>query len=153
MGKLKRFTHVYKNQKGLTLVELLAVIVLLSLVLLLVSSIHLMGLKQYSTQSQSIKNQENTRLAMTMITKDIRRSTSISVADSTDLKLVINNQPVTYSLNQWQIDKNGRAVVSGVQFSVSPLGDQLGRVTLKVTGAPEENGNQPSLTSTLLLKQ
>lgn len=89
MEKLKPIIHKINNQSGLTLVELLASLVLITLVLIMVTSIHLMGLKQYNTQSQTIKHQENVRLAMTSLTKAIRRADSVYLISSTDAASIV----------------------------------------------------------------
>lgn len=148
MGKLDEFKQLYKNQRGLTLVELLAVLVLLSLVLVLVSSIHLMGANQYKDQSQAIKRQENVRLVMTVITKDIRRSTSITVPDQNHLKLEINGQPVIYSSGLNEVEKGTTTIFQNAVFTVKPMGNGV-----ELTVEDPKYSSKYSLTSTLYIKQ
>ncbi|WP_163537907.1 prepilin-type N-terminal cleavage/methylation domain-containing protein [Gracilibacillus sp. YIM 98692] len=63
---------MFRNQKGVTLIELLAVIGLLSVIMMLVGSIYLFTQKQFLTQTAKIEQQSNVRGALTELTKDIR---------------------------------------------------------------------------------
>lgn len=62
------------NQKGLTLVELMAVIVIMSIIFILISRIQLTSSEQYTLQTE--KNNQLTDLSYTLkvITKDLRKS-------------------------------------------------------------------------------
>jgi|GEM_PF-2771137 len=80
-----------KNEKGLTLVEVLAGIVLLSMILLLVSSIHLFAQKQMNTQKKVIQIQSNERLAFNRITGEIRKANAIKVEDSKTMHIKKTN--------------------------------------------------------------
>ena len=62
------------NQKGLTLVEVLAIIAIMSVLLIILSNIQLTCKEQYTMQTE--KNNQLTDLSYTLkvITKDIRKS-------------------------------------------------------------------------------
>lgn len=140
-----------KNQRGLTLVELLATLVLISIVLVMVSSIHLMGLKQYSVQSQDVKNQNHVRLAMAMVTKDVRSAGAVSVANN-QLTLTTGSQTTVYALGQSALNKNGMALVQGIsQFNVSS-GSSSNQVIITIASTPNSQGKSVTLTTSLYIR-
>lgn len=66
-----------KNEKGVTLVEVISAFALLSIVLLLAGSVHFFSQKQMTAQSAEIQSQSNVRLAANILTKDIRRAVDV----------------------------------------------------------------------------
>ncbi|WP_090759015.1 prepilin-type N-terminal cleavage/methylation domain-containing protein [Bacillus sp. OK048] len=72
------------NEKGFTLVELLSALAILSMILLIAGSIHMFGQKQMYLQSEVIQDQSNERLALNIITKEIRKAKTAVVIDVID---------------------------------------------------------------------
>ncbi|OCA87683.1 hypothetical protein A8F94_07455 [Bacillus sp. FJAT-27225] len=110
-----------RNQKGLTLVEILAVVSLLSLVTLLGSSIHLFSQKQAHNQSTKIKNESDVRLAMNIITKEIRKASTVKVEvkEKNNFILTLNETDI-YRLDQQSIRKNDTVIISNIKsFTVN----------------------------------
>lgn len=62
-------TQHIKGNQGMTLVEVLAAFSILSLLLLLVSSIHFFGQKNFMDQTSWVEKQGSVRVAMNQITK------------------------------------------------------------------------------------
>lgn len=79
---------ILKKQNGISLVEGLAVIIIISIVGMLLVNIILSGQKEYS--DQSIKNQDlkDISYALKVITKELRQNHNIIVVDNT---ITINN--------------------------------------------------------------
>lgn len=159
MEKLKHIKRLLVNARGLTLIEVLAAIVLLSIILAMVTSVYLLGVKQYKVQTQNINSQENVRLAMTVLTKAIRSASSVQVVDpgtpshpsDDQLKLTTGTQTDVYALDQTNIDKNGKPLVQGVsQFIVSQVGTE---VSLKIESVPDPLGHPTSLQTTIYIRQ
>jgi prepilin-type N-terminal cleavage/methylation domain-containing protein len=67
--------QVHNNERGITLVELLAVLAILSIILLLVGSAHIFGQRQYFEQNETIDHQGDVRLIMSQLTTDVRKVT------------------------------------------------------------------------------
>lgn len=82
---------IKKNEKGITLIELLAALALVSMVILLASSVQLFGQKQVNNQTNEIQNQSNVRLALNIVTKEIRKASNVSVTNNV---LTINNTDI-----------------------------------------------------------
>jgi type II secretory pathway pseudopilin PulG len=113
------------NEKGITLVEVLAALALLSLVILLAGSINLFGHKQMSSQKAEIENQSNDRLAINMITKAIRQADPATIVVINDQNILkINN--VSYYLDGSSLKKETEVLISDIRkFTVKRNGDQI----------------------------
>ncbi|MFS0822524.1 prepilin-type N-terminal cleavage/methylation domain-containing protein [Bacillus sp. 1P02SD] len=121
-----------KCEKGVTLVELLAAISLLSIILLLASSVHLFGQKQMITQKNEVQIQSHERLAANLITKEIRKADTVKVNNPNEL--TINGSDV-YKLEGTTIEKNNEEFMTNINgFNVSKNGNQ---VILKIGALPE----------------
>ncbi|RFB17695.1 prepilin-type N-terminal cleavage/methylation domain-containing protein [Bacillus sp. HNG] len=121
-----------KCEKGVTLVELLAAISLLSIILLLASSVHLFGQKQMNTQKNEVQIQSQERLASSLITKEIRKAATVEINNPNEL--TINGTDV-YKHEGTIITKNNEEFITNINgFTVSMNGNQ---VILKIGELPE----------------
>lgn len=103
------------NERGITLVELLAAIVLASIVMILIYSVLMTGTKQY--KSQFDKNKQVTEISYTlkMITKDIRKTEKPILISSSEIDL----NGIKYSKNGSNITRNGVVIASVIdRFNV-----------------------------------
>lgn len=78
---------ILKNEKGVTLVELLAVIIIISLIVGLVSSIQIFGVQQYNNQMKKDNQLSDITFALKVITKDIRKSKNANWKSSNEIVL------------------------------------------------------------------
>lgn len=151
METLKKLTKPVSNNHGLTLVELLAGIVLISILLVLISSIHLMGVKQYSVQSETIQNQTHVRLAMNTLTKAVRSAGTVQTTASNELTLTTGSQTTVYSYGNSALLRNGSSIISGISnFTVTQTGNQ---VTLTLESTPNAEGATTKLSTSLYIRQ
>lgn len=104
MEKLK--ITFLKEEKGITLVELLASLALMGLVLTLAMSVYMTGQKQYNSQTTNADVQDSLMIAMKDITKEIRSAKS---------PIVISGNEVTTETRQCGniAMKESHPVVSG----------------------------------------
>lgn len=136
-----------KNQKGVTLIELLAAITLLSIVLLLANSIHLFGQKEMTDQTAEIQNQSNVRLAMNLITKQIRKASSINV----DSNNVLTLDSDIYKLDNNSLTKNGQPFITNLQkFDIQYDGS---KITVTIADLPSTNNPQTTLSTTIYIRK
>ncbi|MCG7336998.1 hypothetical protein MHZ95_17195 [Sporosarcina sp. ACRSM] len=73
------------NEKGLTLVELLAVLVTGTIIFLLISNVHLFGQKQYKSQLEKTEHLYDVTYAAKVITREIRKANA-RVIENVDAK-------------------------------------------------------------------
>jgi prepilin-type N-terminal cleavage/methylation domain-containing protein len=137
-----------KNQKGVTLIELLAAIALLSVVLLLANSLHIFGQNQMTNQTTEIQNQSNVRLAMDIITKQIRKASTINV-DSNGV-LTLDNTDI-YKLDNNSLTKNSQPLVTNLQtFNIQYDGS---KVIITIADLPNTNTPQTTLSTTIYIRK
>jgi prepilin-type N-terminal cleavage/methylation domain-containing protein len=137
-----------KNQKGVTLIELLAAIALLSVVLLLANSIHLFGQKQMTDQTTEIQNQSNVRLAMDIITKQIRKASAINVDNNGVLTL--DNTDI-YKLDNNSLTKNNQPFITNLQkFDIQYDGS---KINVTIADLPNSNTPQTTLSTTIYIRK
>jgi len=74
------FIVLHRNNKGLTLVELMVAVAILSLISIAVTSIYLNSQKSYYFIQGSAQNMQESRYAVDVLSRDLRSAVSISVA-------------------------------------------------------------------------
>ncbi|MFB3160722.1 prepilin-type N-terminal cleavage/methylation domain-containing protein [Neobacillus sp. 179-J 1A1 HS] len=113
------------DEKGITLIEVLCALAIVSMVILLASSINIFGQKQMNDQKAEIQNQSNDRLAMNIITKAIRQSDPATVEVINDQNVLKINGERIY-LDGTSIKKETNILVSDIkQFTIKRNGDQI----------------------------
>lgn len=80
---MRKWKHAYhsKNDAGFTLVELLASLAILSLIIGLIGSVTLFGIKQYDKQTFEAEQANDYSYALTVLSKEIRSAESVTVAE------------------------------------------------------------------------
>jgi len=132
-----------RNEKGITLVELLAVFVISGIVVLLIIGIHIYTQKQFQTQSDQALKLTDVTIAMKEITKDIR-SKDIDYWDEDDQKLKFEDEKY-YQLIDETLFKNGSPYIYDIEvFHVEIVEDE---VTIEIES---ESGQQ--LETTLVVR-
>jgi prepilin-type N-terminal cleavage/methylation domain-containing protein len=113
------------DEKGITLIEVLCALAIVSMVILLASSINIFGHKQMNDQKVEIQNQSNDRLAMNIITKAIRQADPATVEVINDQNVLKINGERIY-LDGTSIKKETNILVSDIkQFTIKRNGDQI----------------------------
>ncbi|MER2077540.1 PilW family protein [Psychrobacillus psychrotolerans] len=121
------------NERGITLVELLAAIVLASIVMMLIYSVLMTGTKQY--KSQFDKNKQVTEISYTlkMITKDIRKTEKPILISSSEIDL----NGIKYSKNGSNITRNGVVIASVIDRFNVVVDDDRWIIEIKSAGYEE----------------
>lgn len=127
------------NEKGLTLVEILAVIIIGSIILLLISNVHLFGQKQYKSQSEKTMHLYDVSYAAKVITKEIRKADEKGIANvgskSDYIKLTSVIEYKYNSANKSIENKDGTILVKDIkEFVISRSGSQVDLEIISVTG-------------------
>jgi len=105
-----------KQQRGLTLVEVLAVLVIFSIISILLMSI--LGSSTSTHQKQLTKNKElqNTSIVLKLITKDFRKSVKFDEATYTFTTIVDGSETEqTYVLSDDKITRNGETIATDIE--------------------------------------
>ncbi|WP_168198272.1 prepilin-type N-terminal cleavage/methylation domain-containing protein [Crassaminicella thermophila] len=76
------FQSYVANKKGITLIELLLALALISMILSISYSLNIFGIKSFSKASSQANVQENVRLAVDFITQETRYATQLEILDN-----------------------------------------------------------------------
>lgn len=137
-----------KNNRGVTLLELISAIALLSTVLILANSFHLFGQKQMNNQTSQIENQENVRYALNVLTKEIRSADKVETSED-DLILNHSDQ-YKLDLTTNTLTKNNISLVTGIkQFTVT---NENNKVNLTISSVPDKLGQSVTLSTVIYVR-
>jgi len=115
-----RIQNLLKNQDGLTLFEVLATLVIMSIIALTLFSVITTSKDQHNKQSDANKQVNDASYALKLITKDIRKYPNNVIANDTFLSISINSdstETIVYSFEDIAktINKDGVPIVSDIE--------------------------------------
>lgn len=104
---------LYKNKQGMTLIEVLAATVIISIVAILIFSIIQSSLEQRTKQTNETRDLLDITYALKVVTKDIRRAATTSANGTTLFLEFPNGDNATYLLENGQLKReaDGKAEV------------------------------------------
>lgn len=118
-----------KNEKGLTLVELLAVIVISSIITIILFSIFLNGQNQAQTQRDKNLQLIDVAYVLKVLTREIRKTDAVEVQNNDTL--IIDNEIYTFNSAEKTITKNGGIFQTDInQFQVIK---ESNKITIQIT--------------------
>lgn len=119
---------LFNNEDGVSLVELLATLVIGSLIMVFIISIHIFIQNQYKSQSTDVKRLIDITIAAKVITKDIRSASRIETANEKEVTLIFNDDDITYSFkeDQHHLKRNGETYIYDLEyFKVEKEGSKI----------------------------
>lgn len=124
-------TRKVRNEKGMTLVELLAVFVISGMVVLLIIAIYLYVQNQFQQQSEQSHQLTDVTIAMKEITKDIR---SREILEWDEARLTFTDGK-TYELHQDVLFRNDAPYIYKVdRFVIEMIEDELSIEIISLNG-------------------
>lgn len=105
------------NQKGLTLIELLATTVLLGIIISSIFGLLISGNKSFDRQSDANRQLNELSFVLKQVTKDVRQSSTVQISSNS-----ITLDYATYSFNEatQSLTRNGHVLSSTIKhFQVS----------------------------------
>lgn len=156
MQRWKRWYHLQKqtlrnSESGITLVELLAVLAIMSVVIVLAGAVHMFGQTQFRAQTDSASQNNDYSYAMTVMTSDLRKiplsnvSDTISLGEGNYLIDIENGPSYVYSGNQ--LSREGVVIID--DLSTQPIiefgykdedGDVIDRIEITIQQSNYEAG-------------
>jgi prepilin-type N-terminal cleavage/methylation domain-containing protein len=115
------------NERGFTLAELLVTTAIIGLIMAGIFILQVGGQRAYLFGSARVEAQQNARVALDLMTRELRSSTSItSLASATDIGFGWNDEntpPVAHTIRYWlngtmltrRFDGTDTALIGGVQ--------------------------------------
>ena len=163
MLKWKRGCHLVQDKRkkinlrgesGMTLIELLASIALLSVVLALAGAVHMFGQRQYITQSYSASQSNDYAYTLSVISREIRKHPyeSITVSESGDALLIGN--VVVLSKNGSQLLKNSTQILAeDVESFVVSSKPETKSIKIILKSMSEKNNQPKDYQTTIYLRE
>ncbi|WP_078595176.1 PilW family protein [Evansella clarkii] len=140
------------DARGLTLVEVLVSTALLSIVLLIITSFHIFGQNQFNNQDSQAERISNVRLAMSDMTKEIRKAPFVTECGPG--KLLLGD--VSYKLEHDHLVKHNTLFVKEIKsFSCEEIssGSEVTGVTITISSTQPGQGSQASYTSEIYFRK
>jgi len=122
------------NQRGFTLTELLVAMAMLGLVLTGVYTLQQQGLYSYMVGAAKVEAQQNARIALDLMIRELRSATSVTAIAVGDLTFVDQNGvTIRYNLTGTNLQRTANGVldvlIGGVQNMALTYRDSNGVVT------------------------
>jgi prepilin-type N-terminal cleavage/methylation domain-containing protein len=105
------------DENGFTLIELLISMAALGLLLAVVISVQQTGLRAYVTNSNNLETQQNARIALERMEREIREASAITAAGTSSITFTAQDglTVVTYVLGGNTLERSGVPLVGGVE--------------------------------------
>lgn len=132
-----------KDDSGVTLVELLAALTILTVVIILAGSIHMFGQKQFISQTDSASQSNDFSYALTDMTTEIRKKSSneIKVNGEVRNQQILVNGSVVYQQVGSQLLKRGVSLADDVENFMVTKAEEYIEITLIKTNQTASNKN------------
>lgn len=109
-----------KSEEGITLVELLASIAILSIVILLAGSVHIFGQTQFISQTETASQSNDLRYSLSLVSRDVRQAGAVEINE--DLSYQVGTHK--YTFEKPNLSRNGELLSDKVEeFEITPDGD------------------------------
>ena len=143
-----------RNESGMTLVELLASIALLSVVLSLVGAVHLFGQRQYLAQSYSAGQSNDFAYTLSVISREVRKTSfaDVTVSESGDALLIDGAE--AFSQQGEQLVKNdGQVLAEDVEDFVATADAETKSITIALKSMSEMNSKPKEYQTTIYFRR
>lgn len=148
MSRLLNGVKIMSNQKGITLVELLAAITLLSIVSVLVMSIIIQSQNTYKRNQLTNMTTTEMSLLINTMTRDIRQHPQqVAVVSNVLTISPPNEDPIVYRFDsaQDELKRNNQVVISNVYDFTIAIEEGIMKLEL-------EDSNEKEWTSTIAIR-
>ncbi|RKL65919.1 hypothetical protein CR203_17760 [Salipaludibacillus neizhouensis] len=148
---------ILKNDRGLSLIELLVSVSLLSMILLIVTSIQLFGQNQFMNQTEHVDSQADVRYAMNDIQRKIRSADGSQITTKDDA-IYLNNEEWIYfeagSSTIWEtVDEDKNKLVDNIKmFTAHPDEDHIEKTKITIESFSPTNGQSTTISSSIYIR-
>lgn len=120
--------HLWNSDRGITLVELLASLAILSVVILLAGSVHIFGQRQFKSQTESASQANDMSYAMSVVSRELRQEAydDIEISyEGRNITIKTDNVVLFEKVND-ELKKNGNTILSSISdMSVTPDDEKM----------------------------
>lgn len=143
-----------REEAGMTLIELLASIALLSVVLALAGAVHMFGQKQYITQSHSASQSNDYAYTLSVMSRDIRKNpfASITVSETGDA-LVIGKRESFKKEGSTLLKNNAQILAEDVESFVVSSEPETKSIKIILKSKAEKNNPSKEFQTTIYFRE
>lgn len=120
------------NDRGISLVELLAVLAIGSIILSLVIGIMVNGQKTYSQQTHSAEQLTELRYAIKVITKEVRSAEKMTIVE--DRLVVQSSGRIVFELRNGQLWQDGSVLAERISELKFEVEDRILAISMETDG-------------------
>ncbi len=124
-----------KNERGVTLIEVIVAFALLTMILLLISNVHLSGQRQFTDQTNQIDGQANVRLAFKWMTSDVRKQGNVHDVNEVQSSLKIGTITYTFSKADKTIRRDDAVIAENIESFTPEYDEAQEKLTLTIKSA------------------
>ncbi len=139
------------NKKGVTLLELIIALAIMSIIMAVCFSVFSYGMKGYQRETANVDSQIDVRYVLNYLNREIRRAEHVEV-NTNILKLTDETGNITeYKLNGDEIIKNATTLVDGINtFMVTMNGD---KIEIFIESVENSSGDSYELSSEITIRK
>ncbi len=139
------------NKKGVTLLELIIALAIMSIIMAVCFSVFSYGMKGYQRKTANVDSQIDVRYVLSYLNREIRRAEHVEV-NTNILKLTDETGNITeYKLNGDEIIKNATTIVDGINtFMVTMNGD---KIEIFIESVENSSGDSYELSSEITIRK
>lgn len=147
MRKWKPDWHL-KNENGFTLVELLASLAILSMIISLIGSVTMFGIKQYDTQTSAASQSNDYSYALSVLSKEVRSAEKVDISEDS-----ISVDGIVFVQDGSRLIKKTNADQEILAEDVKSGGFQIVRNADKTINITLESAKQKMYETTIYLRR
>lgn len=147
MRKWKPGWHL-KNENGFTLVELLASLAILSMIISLIGSVTMFGIKQYDTQTSAASQSNDYSYALSVLSKEVRSAEKVDISEGS-----ISVDGTVFVQDESRLIKKTNTEQEVLAENVKSGGFQIVRNADKTINITLESAKQKMYETTIYLRR
>ena len=147
MRKWKPDCHL-KNENGFTLVELLASLAILSMIISLIGSVTMFGIKQYDTQTSAASQSNDYSYALSVLSKEVRSAKKVDISEGS-----ISVDGTVFVQDESRLIKKTNTEQEVLAENVKSGGFQIVRNADKTINISLESAKQKMYETTIYLRR
>ena len=143
-----------KNKKGVTLIELIVILALISMVLVIAYNLFSPSLRGFKRQTDNVDNQANARRVIRDISQEIRKADPVFLTIDVVENKSISIGDITYVFegDTNTLLKDGDVFVTGIQSFNPKWNDSDKKVSLEITTLANA-GHEITLSSLIYIRE
>lgn len=130
--------RLYRNEKGVTLVEMLAAISITALIIVMITSTHIFVQKQFNNQRQELDQINDLTYVLKLITNDFRKTPPAAIEVIDERNINLGTEHYSWDMTEEALYKNGQIIVRQIESFFVTEHEQEIHLTIKQTDQEEK---------------